>query len=149
MSTQKEVPSDAALGAAFSLPTVISSSVILNAIVRGTEIAVEELGDEYSTVVHKDVFRNSLFVYRKSAAAPADRLSTDQGVVAAQPSLWNYELDRGIKDDSGGVFSSELPVRYFFLTEADALSYIDAIESKVKSLVLTAAAKHTEEEEQD
>ena len=125
------------------LPTVISTSVILNAMVRGAEKATETLGSDYFTVVHKDFMTPLVTVHRVEPETVDDILSTTQAQPMPEAAIWSMKLTEQDMTSSDNTFFKANPLKYFFLTRDEALSYIDAIENAVTSLVIKAANKTT------
>lgn len=129
------------------LPTIISTSVILNAIVRGAQSAATELGNGYFAVVQKDFIKANLCVYRFKPQSPIDVLEATQRPVLAEAAVWTIKIDEFDLSHDAKIYDGILPgskPRYLFLTEEDALSYISAIETMTAALVFKAAAPKPE-----
>lgn len=126
------------------LPTVISTATILNAFVRGAKRAVAELGPEYFSVISKDFVSNILSVYRSEPkSSVVDNLSPVEVSYNQDSSVWSLKLesyDLGNKkvEKYASIFG-DLPVCFIFNTEAEAVEYIDKLESNVVELVKTKA----------
>lgn len=120
------------------LPTVISTSVILNAVVRGADAAATQLGDGYYSVVRKDIFRNTVSVFKDSALSTNDPLDTAQPVADSETPIWSMELTDHTLDDKRWIFVKN-PPKYFFLSKEDASAYLKKIEEDTVKLVLKFA----------
>ena len=134
--------------ATIALPTVISNSVILNAVVRGVEKTVEELGESYFSVVHKDFLRVIVSVYRQSSTRPVDPLDPTQAQIESEPTVWSMELRANDLTSSKieSPFFKANPPQFFFLTRELAEEYIRSVETAVSELVKARAAAKTTEE---
>jgi len=134
--------------ATIALPTVISNSVILNAVVRGVEKTVEELGESYFSVVHKDFLKVIVSVYRQSTKRAADSLDPLQPRIESEPTVWSMELSASDLTSSkiDSPFFKANPPQFFFLTREDAEAYIGSIESAVSELIKASATAKTTEE---
>ncbi len=115
-----------------SLPTVISSSSLLQAIARGVRGAAAELGEGYFTVIHENLSMVKIQVFRSSTPPTQDPLSTAQPIPEKDRPLWsfdfrNYSSEDAIPEDSR---------RYFFLSDRDALSHIETLERETRERVL-------------
>lgn len=124
--------------ASVKLPTVISTSVILNAVVRGAEAASTQLGDEYYSVVRKDIFRNTVSVFKDSVPSSNDPLDTAQPVAESETPVWSMELTDHALDGKKPLFADTRP-KYFFLSKEDASAYLKKIEEDTVKLVLKFA----------
>lgn len=76
------------------LPTVISSSTILNAVIRGAERAARELGPDYRVLVTGD-FSAAVRVYRIIERSSSDVLSPNQPVPKSEAPIWSMKLSKG------------------------------------------------------
>lgn len=125
----------------FDLPVILSTSALLNAVVRGTEVAAGVLGTDYHAVVRKDLFKSVASVYRTEPLDHDDIFDTAQLTVAGETPVWSMELsDRYLRDerDRGAVFS-KIPSRYFFLNYEDARAHLETIKAATVTLILSAA----------
>lgn len=129
--------------ASVKLPTVISTSVILNAVVRGAEAASTQLGDGYYSVVRKDIFRNTVSVFKDSVPSSTDPLDTAQSVADSETPIWSMELTDHTLDDKRWIFKN--PPKYFFLSKEDASAYLKKIEEDTVKLILKSAANALKE----
>lgn len=127
------------------LPTVISTATILNTFVRGAKRAVAELGPEYFSVISKDFVSSILSVYR-SEAKPSivDNLSPVEVSYNQDSSVWSlklesYDLGNKKKVEKYASIFGDLPICFIFNTEAEAVEYIDKLESNVVELIKTKA----------
>ena len=130
--------------ASVKLPTVISTSVILNAVVRGAEAASTQLGDEYYSVVRKDIFRNTVSVFKDSVPSSNDPLDTAQPVAESETPVWSMELTDHALDGKKPLFADTRP-KYFFLSKEDASTYLKKIEEDTVKLILKFAANAQKE----
>lgn len=121
--------------ASVKLPTVISSSVILNAVVRGADAAATQLGDGYYSVVRKDIFRNTVAVLKDSTPSTNDPLDTAQPVIEGETPVWSMELTDYALDEKKPMFAGTRP-KYFFLSKEDASAYLKKIEEDTVKLIL-------------
>ena len=126
------------------LPTVISTSVILNAVVRGAEAASTQLGDEYYSVVRKDIFRNTVSVFKDSVPSSNDPLDTAQPVAESEMPIWSMELTDHALDEKKPLFAETRP-KYFFLSKEDASEYLKKVEDDTIKLILKFAANAQKE----
>lgn len=134
--------------ATIQLPTVISTSIILNAVVRSVERTVEELGEDYFSVVQKEFIKVVVSVYRRSALQPADDLDLSQAQIVSEPTLWSMELSANdlVSSRIDTPFFKANPPQFFFLTRELAEEYIHSVENAVSELVKASAAAKTTEE---
>lgn len=134
------------------LPTVISSSAILNAVVRGAEKAAEELGPDYFAVVQKDFLSRDVAIYRRSAAEDQNPLDPTQSLEASDQAVWSTSVrDQALREEevNKNPLFHRLMLRYFFLSEDEALEYITELESAVLKLVQEAIENQTDELEKN
>lgn len=139
--------------AELKLPTVISSSAVLNAVVRGAEKAAGELGPNYFAVVQKDFLSRDVAIYRRDNAAEAqDPLDPTQSLEGSDQAIWKISVKeqalRAEELKKNPIFQ-RLMLRYFFLSEDEALEYIAELEATVLKLVREAIEKQTEEAEKN
>lgn len=141
----------------FTLPTIISTTTILNSFVRGAHKAVKILGSEYFAVVSKNITRDFLDIYRSSSDFEnvTDPLSPIETNHEADKSIWSlklesYELSKGSASGYTHIFA-DTPVQFMFNTEVEAINYIDSLEAKVVELITNAAetANKTTNQEAD
>lgn len=130
--------------ASVKLPTVISTSVILNAVVRAADTAATRLGDGYYSVVRKDLFRNTVSVFKDSVAFTNDPLDTAQSVADSETPIWSMELSDHTLDDKRWIFAKN-PPKYFFLSKEDASAYLKKVEEDTVKLILKSAANALKE----
>lgn len=119
------------------LPTVISSSTILNAVVRGAQRAAEKLGSDYRVVIAGD-FSPSVRVYRIVDRSSEDALSPNQSVPKSEHPIWSMKLSKYELEgrDAPKIFK-ENPPRFFFLTRDEAAEYIEGLEQRAIEEILT------------
>lgn len=128
----------------FAMPTLISTSVILNGVIRAAENAAEKLGPEYFSVIQKDFSSGYVRVYRSEPRGASEPLELTQSVPKMDDPIWSMKVDEYKLKNSPGELSAiftEIPPRYFFLSEDEALSYIDSLEAAVVASVLQSAAQ--------
>jgi len=133
-----------------ALPTVISTSAILNAVVRSVETAVKSLGSEYFSVAENSYGNIKLFVHRVAPDRSFDPLDTAQAAVKGTHSIWSVELgDRAISSDgkSSIPYFKSNPAQFFFLSEEAALSYIESVEKGFSEEVIAAINSSTSTKE--
>lgn len=120
-----------------NLPTVISSSIILNTFVKAAESASEKLGDGYYSVVRKEMFRNEAAVYKVAPKTVGDPLDTSQSIVDSEAPIWSMDLSESALEKAS-IFSKN-PAQYFFLTKNGAVSYLKHLEDSIVKLILKSA----------
>lgn len=138
---------------ALKLPTVISSSAILNAVVRGAEAAAVELGSDYFALVRKDFLSRNVAIYRRSGTSDAmNPLDPTQSLEVSDQAIWSTSVqDSALWDEEvkKNPLFQRLMLRYFFLNEEEALEYIAALEATVLKLAQDAIEKQTDDEEEN
>lgn len=122
------------------LPTVISSSTILNAVIRGAERAARELGPDYRALVTGD-FSAAVRVYRITERSSSDVLSPNRPVPKSEAPIWSMKLSKGeLEGRDAPKFLKDHPLRFFFLTRAEAEEYIEALEQRIIAHIIDRSA---------
>jgi len=132
-------------GLKIELPTMLSNSVLNNAVIAGAKRAAEELGDDYFSIVQKGFYSRTVSVFKGSLKVPADILDLSLEINLGSDPIWSLKLEnfeRHTKDL--GDFFKNNPPRYFFLTEEDARAHIEDIQQKIIAMVASAATKKEE-----
>lgn len=129
---KKSADSGAQPQASVSLPTLISTSVMLNAVVRGAEAAAEKLGEGHYSKVSKSYGDAIVSIFKVEPRSGANLLDTSQKIVAAENPVWSKELNvhaltNGDKHKQDSIFSRITP-KFLFLNEQEALDYLNSIE---------------------
>lgn len=133
---------------AVELPTIISSSTILNAVVRAAERAVDELGESYFVVISGD-FTPSVRVHRADERVQADPLSPAQPIPGSDAPIWKLKLTKGeLTDRDAPKLFKDNPPRFFFLSRSEAADYIRSLENLVVDEIKANAAAATKEADQ-
>lgn len=122
------------------MPTIISTSTILNAVIRAAERAAEELGPDYRVLVTGD-FSASVRVYRIVDRSSSDVLSPSQSVPKSERPIWSMKLSKSeLEGRDAPKFLKDQPPRFFFLTRIEAEEYIDELEQKVIDEIIYLSA---------
>lgn len=129
-----------------SLPTVISTATIMNALVRGAEKATEKLGDDYFAVVRYEYSNRIISVYKSYSNDSSDTLSPTQEAIAPQRSVWSMKVSEHDVRYRDNEFFKKNPPLYFFLQRKAALDYVNVLEGMIVEAVLKAAGKTTDKE---
>lgn len=121
------------------LPTVISSSTILNAVIRAAERATEKLGPDYRVLVTGD-FSASVRIYRVVDRSSSDVLSPNQ-LPKPEARIWSMRLSKSeLEGRDAPKFLKDHPLRFFFLTRAEAEEYIEALEQRIIAHIINQSA---------
>lgn len=144
MTKTTEIP-----GLEIGLPTILSNSILNNAVIAGAKRAAEELGESYFSIVQNGFLSKTVCVYEGSLELPGDILDLELETESGSKPIWSLKIENFERytRDLGPFFTAN-PPRYFFLTEEDARAHIEEIQQKVIALVM-AAAENPKEEVQD
>lgn len=127
-----------------SLPTVISTAIILNAVVRASAEAATLLGSDYHSVVRKDMFNSTVSVYKNAPPLTIDPLDTSQAVAARETPIWSMTLSESDLENQKPIFPEET-LRYFFLSQHEALAYLGKVEAATIKIILKFAENSKKE----